>query len=63
MNLTPSEKRKATMIEKYGTWEKYLEAQAINGKQGGLVSHVRPFRDVPGLAKIAGKKSAKVRKR
>jgi hypothetical protein len=51
--MTPQEKRKATIIKKYGSWELYLETQRKSGSKGGKLSTYRGFRDKPGLAKKA----------
>jgi len=62
--MTPQEKRKATIIERHGSWEAYLQYQRELGSKGGKSPHsYRGFRDKPGLAQEAAKKSAEVRKK
>jgi len=57
---TPLEKRKASIIKKYGSWEAYKEKQAAHGSDGGKKSGNRPFRNKE-FARQAGKKGAESR--
>lgn len=69
------EKRNETIVEKYGSIEAYnlkrygtkqerSERMAKIGSKGGKSPHsYRGFRDKPGLAELAGIKSAEVRKK
>ena len=70
--MTHSEKIRQTIIERYGTYEQYLEQRYRNpenaekrrsaaskaGKASQASSNARqPFKDIPGLAVRAGKMS------
>jgi hypothetical protein len=59
MTNESQEKRKASLIAKHGSWEKYLEHQRKLGSKGGKLSTYRGFRDKPGLAKKANVLSRK----
>ena len=60
-----NEKARQTIIDRYGSWEAYLEKryrtpearanQLKAASAGGKKSGSRPFRDVPNLASKAGK--------
>jgi hypothetical protein len=70
--MTHSEKIRQTIIERFGTYEQYLEqryrnpenaekrrsAASIAGKASQASSNAKqPFKDIPGLAVRAGKMS------
>lgn len=51
------EKYKQKMIEKLGSEEAFIEFLKQIRSKGGKKSTNRPFRDIPGLAKEAARKS------
>lgn len=68
--MTPQEKRKKSILEKYGSWEAYVRwryhsKEAIEharraGRLGGAVRHRRGFDNIE-LASLAGKIGAEKR--
>lgn len=60
--MKPSEKRKQTIINRYGSWEAYIETQKANGrKYGKLRKTPTGFAMSREHAISAGKKGLEVR--